>query len=112
MFAFECHFAERLLSCISLICSNVNCHVRLENRRVVSAGQIVDDSLKEAVCRLGWDKPIRNDGLPGHETTTGSGSTPLLQLDNVTFGISGVNDAKQNDAFYFRRCNFTHYPNA
>jgi hypothetical protein len=46
------------------------------------------------VFRLGRDKPVRNDSLPGHETITGSGSTPLLQLDNVTFGISRINHAK------------------
>ena len=86
----------------------MNRHVRLENRRIVSAGKIVDDSLKEAACRLGRDKPVRNDGLPGHETITGSGSSPLLQLYNVTFRISRINHTKQTDAFYFRRGNFSH----
>ena len=85
----------------------MNRHVRLENRRIVSACEIVDDSLKEAVCRLRWDKPVGNDGLPGHESITGSGSTPLLQLDDVTFGISRINHTKQTDAFYFRRGNFS-----
>ena len=90
-FAFARCVPERVLSRISAICSDMNRHVRLENRRIASTCEIVDDPLKEAVCRLGRDKPVSNDGLPGHETTTGSGSTPLLQLDNVTFGISRIN---------------------
>ena len=107
-FAFARRVSERVLSRISAICSDMNRHVRLENRRIASTCEIVDDPLKEAVCRLGRDKPVSNDSLPGHETTTGSGSTPLLQLDNVTFGISRINHTKQTDAFYFRRGNFSH----
>ena len=86
----------------------MNRHVRLENRRIASTGKIVDGPLKKAACRLGRDKPVRNDSFPGHETITDSGSTPLLQLDNVTFGISRINHTKQTDAFYFRRGNFSH----
>src|SRR5512132_1466540 len=70
-FAFARRMPERVLSRTSAIYSDMNCHVRLENRRIVSTCEIVDDSLKEAVCRLGRDKPVRNDGLPGHDTTTG-----------------------------------------
>src|SRR5436190_22082320 len=77
-FAFARRFPERVLSRISAICSDMNRHVRLENRRIASTSEIVDDSLKEAVCRMGREKPVRNDSLPGHESTTGSGSTPLL----------------------------------
>src|SRR6266481_1331429 len=90
-FALARRIPERVLTRISAICCDM-----------------VDDSLKEAVFRLGRDKPVRNDSLSGHETITGSGSTPLLQLDNVTFGISRINHAKQTDAFYFRRGNFSH----
>src|SRR6266481_6694263 len=104
-FAFACRISERVLSRISAICSDMDRHVRLENRRIVSTCEIVDDSLKEAVCRLGRDKPVRNDGLPGHETATGSGSTPLLQLYDITFRISRINHTKQTDVFYFRRRN-------
>ena len=86
----------------------MNRHVRLENRRIASACEIVDDPLKEAVCRLGRDKPVSNDSLPGHETTTSSGSTPLLQLDNVTFGISRINQTNQPYAVYFGRGDFSH----
>src|SRR5580765_6767106 len=81
-FAFARRIPERVLGRISAIYSDMNRHVRLENRRIVSTCDIVDDSLKEAMCRLGRDKPVRNDGLPAHEAITGSGSTPLLQLDN------------------------------
>ena len=111
-FTFARRIPERVLSRISAICSDMDRHVRLENRRIVSTCDIVDDSLKEAVFRLGRDKPVRNDSLPGHETITGAGSTPLLQLDNVTFGISRINHAKQTDAFYFRRGNFSHCASA
>ena len=107
-FAFARRVNERILSRISAICSDMNRHVRIENRRIVSMCEIVDDSLKEAVRRLGRDKPVCNDGLPRHETATGSGSTPLLQLDNVTFGISRINHTKQTDPCYFRRGNFSH----
>jgi len=86
----------------------MNRHVRLESGRIVSASEIVDDPLKEAVCRLGRDKPVCNDGLPGHEATTPSCSAPFLQLDNVTFRISRINHTKQTDAFYFRSGNFSH----
>src|SRR4029453_18030224 len=102
-FAFARRVSERVLSRINAICSDMNRHVRLENRRIASTCEIVHDSLKEAVCRLGRDKPVRNDGLHGHETTTSSGSTPLLQLYDVTFRISCINHAKQTDAFYLRR---------
>src|SRR4029077_10385677 len=87
-FAFARRVPERVLSRIRSICSDMNRHVRLENRRIASTCEIVDDSLKKAACRFGRDKPVRDDGLPGHEPTTNSGSTPLLQLYNVTFGIS------------------------
>jgi hypothetical protein len=107
-FAFARRVSERVLSRISAICSDMNRYVRLENRRIASTCEIVDDPLKEAACRLGRDKPVRNDGLLGHETATGSGSTPLLQLYDVTFRISRINHAKQTDAFYFRRGNFSH----
>src|SRR4029077_15423242 len=70
-FAFTLRVPERVLSRISAICSDMNRHVRLENRRIASTCEIVDEALKEAVCRLGRDKPVRNDGLPGHATTTG-----------------------------------------
>ena len=86
----------------------MNRHVRLENRRIASTCEIVDHPLKEAMCRLGRNEPVSNDSLLGHETITDSGSTPLLQLDNVTFGISRINHTKQADAFYFRRGNFSH----
>src|SRR5882724_1304794 len=86
-FAFSLRVPERVLSRISAICSNMNRHVRLANRRIVSTGEIVDDSLKEAAYRLGRDKPVCNDSLPGHETAMGSGSTPLLQLYDITFRI-------------------------
>src|SRR6266700_2511945 len=108
-FAFACRVPERVLSRISATCSNMNRHVRLENRRIVSMCEIIDDSLKEAACRLGRDKPVRNDGLPGHKTAKGSGSTPLLQLYDVAFRISRINHAKQSNAVYFCRGDFSHY---
>ena len=107
-FAFARCGSERVLSRISSICSDMNRHVRLENRRIASTCEIVDHPLKEAMCRLGRNEPVSNDSLLGHETITDSGSTPLLQLDNVTFGISRINHTKQTDAFYFRRGNFSH----
>src|SRR6476646_11673455 len=107
-FAFARRGSERVLSRINAICSDMNRHVRLENRRIASTCEIVDDSLKEAMCRLGRDEPVSNDSLPGHETPTSSGSTPLLQLDNVTFGISSVNQTNQSCAVYFGRGDFSH----
>src|SRR5882724_13020866 len=98
-FAFARRVPECVLSRISAICTNMNRHVRLENRRIVSMCKIVDHSLKKTMCRLGRNKPVRNDNLPGHETATGSGSTPLLQLYDVTFRISRINHTKQTDVF-------------
>jgi hypothetical protein len=100
-FAFARRVTESVLSRISTIRSDMNRHVRLENRRIASTSQIVDNSLKEAVCRLGRDKPVCNDGLPRHETTTRSGSTPLLQLYDVTFGISRIDQTNRSNTFYF-----------
>ena len=99
--------SQRVLRSIGAICSDVNRHVRFENRRIVLAGEIVNDSLKEGACRLGRDKPVCNNGLAGHEATR-SCSTPLLQLDNVTFGIARIDQTNQTGAFYFRGSNFTH----
>src|SRR4029077_4395946 len=55
-FAFTLRVPERVLSRTSAICSDMNRHVRLENRRIASTCEIVDEALKEAVCRLGRDK--------------------------------------------------------
>jgi hypothetical protein len=77
-FGFARRVPERVLGCISAIRTDMNRHVRFENRRIVLAREIVDDSLKEAVCRLGRNKPVRDDGLPDQETITSSGSTPFL----------------------------------
>ncbi len=104
--------SKRILSRIGVICSDMNRHVRLENRRIASTCEIVDHPLKEAMCRLGRNEPVRDDSFLGHETITGSGSTPLLQLDNVAFGISRINHTKQTDTFYFRRGNFSDYATA
>src|SRR5882724_443314 len=68
-FAFARRVPERVLSRISAIRSDLNRHVRLENRRIVSMCEIVDDSLKEAARWLRRDKPVCNDGLHGHEAT-------------------------------------------
>ena len=64
----RCVLERRVAAASALICPNMNCHMRLENRRIVSAREIIDNSLKEAACRLGRDKPVCNDDLPGHET--------------------------------------------
>src|SRR5215831_17094224 len=96
---------KRLLSATSAICSDINGDMRLENGRIVSAGEIVDDCLKEAVCRLRRDKPICNDGLSDHRYD--SASSPLLQLYDVTFRISRINHMKQTDTVYFRCGNFS-----
>src|SRR5580765_8086734 len=56
-FAFVRCGSERVLSRISAICSHMNRHVRLENRRIASTCEIVDDSLKKAACRFGRGKP-------------------------------------------------------
>src|ERR1700749_4341315 len=44
---------ECILRSTSAICSNMNRHMRLENGRAVSAGQIVNDLLKTTVFWLG-----------------------------------------------------------
>jgi hypothetical protein len=106
----ECAFTrcapERLLSCISAIYSDVNRHVRLENGRIVSAGEIVYGSLKKAVSRFRRNKPICNDSLSDHRYD--SASTPLLQLYDVTFRIARINQTNLTDAFYFRTGNLSH----
>ena len=86
----------------------MNRQVWLETGRIASTGEIVDDPLKKATCRRGRDKPVRNDSLSGHETITASGSTPLLQFDDGTFGISRINQTNAAYAVYFRRSNFSH----
>ena len=107
--AFVCSVFDRLVSRISVISSDVNRHMRLKTRCIASTGQIIDDSLKEAVCRLGRDEPVCNDGLPGHEIATAFGSTPLLQLDDITFRIACINQTNPTNVFYFRRGNFSHF---
>ena len=72
-FAFARRVPERVLSPISAICSDMKCHVRLENRRIVSAREIVNDSLEEAVRRLGRDKPVCDDRSSRHENIVSSG---------------------------------------
>jgi hypothetical protein len=107
-FAFSRSVPKRVPSRVSAICSDMNRHVRLKNGRIVSASEIVDDSLEKGVCRLGRDKPVCDDALPGHENTTDSDSSPLLQLNDVPFRIARINQTNQTDAFYFRRGNFPH----
>src|SRR5436309_15660964 len=86
----------------------MNRDVRLKNRRIVSASEVLNDLLENAVCRLRRDKQVRNNSLPCHEAITASGSTPLLQLENDTSGISRINEAKQADALYFSVGNLPH----
>jgi hypothetical protein len=53
--AFARGLRERLLDRLRAICSDVKCHVRLEDRRIVSPRKIVDNSLKKTVRRLRRD---------------------------------------------------------
>jgi hypothetical protein len=74
----------------------MNRHMRLENRRVVSAREIVDYFLKKAPGRLGGNKPESDDYSCAHARLT-----PLLQFNDVAFGISHIDNAKETDAIYF-----------
>jgi len=87
---------DRTCSGICAIRSHMNGHVRLEERCVVPPREIVDHSLKKAVRWLRRNEPVSNENLCGHARLT-----PLLQLDDVAFGISRVDDVKATDAIYF-----------
>lgn len=88
--------------------SDMKRQVRLESGRIVSVCQIVDDFLKETVRRLRWYEPECDDGSPNHKPPAISGSTPLLQLNNVAFGVPRIDDAKQAHPLHFCGGNFSY----
>src|SRR4029077_17880848 len=59
--------------------------------------------LKEAMRRLGRYEPVSSNDSSRHRggRRTISGSTPLLQFNNISFRISRVHDSKDTEPRYF-----------
>lgn len=45
--------------------------MRLEVRRVISLGEIINEPLEITVCRLSWNEPVSNDNFARHKEADG-----------------------------------------
>src|SRR5438034_7082223 len=67
-FAFVRRLCERFLGRSSVIWSDVNGHVWLENRRVKPPRELLDQALKKLSRWLRGHKPVSDDDSSGHNT--------------------------------------------
>ena len=66
LFALSRSLRKHFVNSILTIRSDVDCHMRLEPRRVISLREIVNKTPEITACRLGWNEPVSDDCLPGH----------------------------------------------
>src|SRR4030095_5577462 len=66
-----------------------------------------NDSLEKAVRRSGWYKPVGNDDASSHKAGTICGSSPLLELNNIAFRISRIDDVEQATTVYLHASNLS-----
>ena len=67
LFALSRSFRKHFVNCIRTIRSDVDCHMRLESRRLISLREIVNETLEITACRLSRNEPVSGDDLPGHK---------------------------------------------
>ena len=67
LFALSRSLRKHFVNSILTIRSDVDCHMRLEPRRVISLREIVNETLEIIACRLSRNEPVSDDDLPGHK---------------------------------------------
>src|SRR5947199_6126890 len=83
-FAFVRRLCERFLGRTSVIWSDVNRHVWLENRRVKPPRELLDQALKKLSRWLRRHKPVSDDDSSGHNTVT---ELYRVHQTNSTFAV-------------------------
>src|SRR5262245_24576662 len=75
-------FRKHSLNCLPTIRSDVDRHMRLELRSVISLREILNEPLEITACWLTWNEPVSNNDLARHKV-----------VDNL-FAAAGVSPTR------------------